>query len=725
MKFHNFTKSPSPMFSGKHPNIKYWLSGWLLHPVSLSLFATLLIILLFPVNIPKYTFTLEEVNQSEEDRCIVWEDIDENGSSDQLIFANYVIGSVGMSISFKPDGIVKEWDIHGHQLVETYNNEFFITGRIYPSKPREICIFTYSRDSIFLNRISDLRGREAVYEQRFIAVCKELNAESDAVIINPRLIDMDNDQINELVFGINTGFALTPRAIFIYDFARDTIFRSIETGNSIWDYLITDMNDDGRKEIIPMGYAPGNLDKYKVKYHDSSNWVMVFNDTLGLEFPPVELPGHTGFIGAFNIFRGGTCEPYVLWGSPATNRHGLQLFRVSAGGTINLVREFTEFDKMELINYPIQYILPLDKDTLILMAKRNGEICQYNQSLDHHSTVKLGRNIKSMMTYDVDRDGRQEIVVFGIAPKSLIIYREGFTHPVSAEVDYTDHNKTTLSTVLKKGTKSSIYVSARRLHYNFNYQFNVYWYLKPFVWIGIWALIFLFTVAIRRIQKRQDQRRFDMEKKITELQLKIVRNQMDPHFTMNAINAVIDAINREEKEEARENLLHFSKMYRSLVLSADKIKRTLREELEFTENYLALERFRFNNRFSYEIEIDPLVDLSWEVPKMVIQSPVENAVKHGLLKKETGGKVVIRAFRDEGHLVLEISDNGIGRKVSSGQSEGSTGKGLQIMEQFFELYHKITGIEVSSSISDIDDPETGATGTRVTTMIQLKLQSGR
>jgi LytS/YehU family sensor histidine kinase len=62
---------------------------------------------------------------------------------------------------------------------------------------------------------------------------------------------------------------------------------------------------------------------------------------------------------------------------------------------------------------------------------------------------------------------------------------------------------------------------------------------------------------------------------------------MDPHI-MNAINAVVDAINREEKEQARDNLLHFSKMYRSLVLSADKFKRPLRDEIEFTEKHLIL-----------------------------------------------------------------------------------------------------------------------------------------
>ena len=194
---------------------------------------------------------------------------------------------------------------------------------------------------------------------------------------------------------------------------------------------------------------------------------------------------------------------------------------------------------------------------------------------------------------------------------------------------------------------------------------------------------------------------------------------MDPHFTLNAINSVVDAINREEKEEARENLLHFSKMYRSLVLSADKIKRSLREEIDFTENYLALERFRFGQRFSYYIRINPDVELTWEVPKMVIQSPVENAVKHGLLDKTCGGIIEIHARHEDHKLILEITDNGAGRESSALAGKTSTGKGMEIMEQFFGLYYKITGTRVQSKVFDLQDEAGNASGTKVIVTIPL------
>lgn len=252
-----------------------------------------------------------------------------------------------------------------------------------------------------------------------------------------------------------------------------------------------------------------------------------------------------------------------------------------------------------------------------------------------------------------------------------------------------------------------------------SYQKNPFWPLRWAIWLCIWSGVFLFTLMIRKVQRVQLEKQFATEKKITELQLKIVRNQMDPHFTMNAINAVVDAINREEKEQARDNLLHFSKMYRSLVLSADKIKRTLKEEIDFTESYLALEQFRFGGRFSYQITINEDVDQSWEVPKMVIQSPVENAVKHGLLNREAGGMIEIHARKEAHRLILEITDNGIGREAASANGKTSTGKGLEIMGQFFELYHRITGIMVQSTVSDLKDEAENPTGTQVIVVIPL------
>jgi LytS/YehU family sensor histidine kinase len=158
-------------------------------------------------------------------------------------------------------------------------------------------------------------------------------------------------------------------------------------------------------------------------------------------------------------------------------------------------------------------------------------------------------------------------------------------------------------------------------------------------------------------------------------------------------------------------------MYRSLVLSADKIKRTLREELEFTEDYLALEQFRFRDRFRYVIEVQPEVDLNTEVPKMVIQSPVENAVKHGLQHRGNAGEVRISIRKEEKSLVIEVADNGIGRKATSGLETSGTGKGMEMMSQFFELYHRITGMKVQSEVTDLKDEAGNPVGTTVVVRI--------
>lgn len=324
---------------------------------------------------------------------------------------------------------------------------------------------------------------------------------------------------------------------------------------------------------------------------------------------------------------------------------------------------------------------------------------------------------------DIDGDQEDEHLFFNSSWNGIAVFRQDMGDP-AVLISTLNGFKTNISLKKIPGKSTQLVIDSGPNLYYILYYLNPLYYTRWLIFTGLFVALYLFILLIARLQRIRFENRMKTEKKITELQMKIVRNQMDPHFTMNAINAVIDAINREEKEEARENLLHFSKMYRSLVLSADKIKRSLREELEFTENYLALEQFRFNNRFTWKISIDPNVNPDLEVPKMVIQSPVENAVKHGLLKRESGGEVLIHAYLEGHQLVLEITDNGVGREQSSKSEKSSTGKGMQIMEQFFDLYQKITGVKVFSEIYDLCDPVTGQTGTKVMTVVELKTIPG-
>jgi LytS/YehU family sensor histidine kinase len=226
-------------------------------------------------------------------------------------------------------------------------------------------------------------------------------------------------------------------------------------------------------------------------------------------------------------------------------------------------------------------------------------------------------------------------------------------------------------------------------------------------------------LVVQKIQRVQIQKRLNTEKKITELQLKIVRNQMDPHFTMNALNSVIGALNRNEKETASENLMHFIQMYRSLVLSADKFKITIEEEINFTENYLKLEQYRFKDKLDYSIRLDESVEKGWSVPKMIIQNPVENAIKHGLSKKDGKGKLEIELATKDNQLIINVTDNGIGRPEAAKSDEKSTGKGLQMMAQFYDLYYQITKVKIKEEIHDLKDEHGNPSGTMVCISIPI------
>jgi LytS/YehU family sensor histidine kinase len=188
---------------------------------------------------------------------------------------------------------------------------------------------------------------------------------------------------------------------------------------------------------------------------------------------------------------------------------------------------------------------------------------------------------------------------------------------------------------------------------------------------------------------------------------------------MNAINSIILSISDKEKEEARTQLLHFSRLHRSLLLSSDKIHRSLADEVEFTQNYLALEKFRFRDKFEYRFDIDPAIDQEVPVPKMILQIHVENAVKHGLFHLEKKGLLNVTIFMKGNNLILQVTDNGVGRKYAGDHGAETTGKGLAVMKQYAELFNKYHPGKISTAIEDLIDNSGNPEGTRVRITLSL------
>ncbi|MBN2173513.1 MAG: histidine kinase, partial [Bacteroidales bacterium] len=231
----------------------------------------------------------------------------------------------------------------------------------------------------------------------------------------------------------------------------------------------------------------------------------------------------------------------------------------------------------------------------------------------------------------------------------------------------------------------------------------------------ILTTIFL-TMWILRLRKRK---REETEKQISELQLKTIKSQMDPHFTFNALNSISSVIYKENKEKAYRYFTKFSKLVRASLEVSDKITRTLQEEVDFTRNYLDLEKIRFRDKFEFTINIDPKVNRELLVPKMVIQNYAENAVKHGLKYLEVNRQLKIAIDQIADHLQIMVEDNGVGRKQAQELKGFSTGKGLAIMNNIYDLYFKLYKIKIEQTIEDIYDSYGIPGGTKVIITIPI------
>ena len=239
------------------------------------------------------------------------------------------------------------------------------------------------------------------------------------------------------------------------------------------------------------------------------------------------------------------------------------------------------------------------------------------------------------------------------------------------------------------------------------------WYFYLFVGIVILVVIIIGTSHFLSRRTRLVKEHFMEERRFAELQFKTLRNQLAPHFVFNALNAIGSSIYQNEKEKSYDFLQRFASLIRATLVHADKSYRTLNEELEFVRNYLDLEQFRFENKFEYSIQIQKEIDPDILVPKMIIQTFAENAVKHGLIQKSGKGLLSILLKTEPDCMEIIVEDNGIGRIESMKYNSNSTGRGMEIINEFITLFNRFNEKKIHFDVFDIYDDSGKIAGTRV------------
>lgn len=189
---------------------------------------------------------------------------------------------------------------------------------------------------------------------------------------------------------------------------------------------------------------------------------------------------------------------------------------------------------------------------------------------------------------------------------------------------------------------------------------QTFWFYLIIAISGALVVAIVSILIIRNIRKKNR-----IKSELIHSQLTAIRSQMNPHFLYNTLNSIQDLILKADIKKTNYYLTKFSSLMRNILEFSEEEKIVLFEEVEMLKNYLELEKLRFGDDFTFNIEVDASININNVfVPSLVVQPFVENAIKHGLLHKKGEKKLNIEFKQKDGEIVITIEDNGVGRKRS-------------------------------------------------------------
>ena len=182
--------------------------------------------------------------------------------------------------------------------------------------------------------------------------------------------------------------------------------------------------------------------------------------------------------------------------------------------------------------------------------------------------------------------------------------------------------------------------------------------------IHLCVLIYWATLGIRYANdyyhkyRERELRASQLEARLAQTKLQVLKMQLHPHFLFNTLNAISELVYRDP-EIAEQMITNLSDLLRISLDNVGVQEVPLQQELDFLNKYLEIEQTRFHDRLQLHLEIDPDT-LDASIPNMILQPLVENAIKHGIGPRSSGGRIEIAAHRENGTLHVRISDDGRG-----------------------------------------------------------------
>jgi tetratricopeptide (TPR) repeat protein len=236
--------------------------------------------------------------------------------------------------------------------------------------------------------------------------------------------------------------------------------------------------------------------------------------------------------------------------------------------------------------------------------------------------------------------------------------------------------------------------------------------LVMFLFAGFFVLMALFVLLYLR------QNRLKTGHDSLQLQQKLFRSQMNPHFIFNSLGSIQSSIINEEPEKAVKYLSRFSKLMRNILDSSDNETLPLSKEISTIENYLELQKVRFPHKFDYTVKVQDNIDTDGiSIPPMLAQPFIENAIEHGIKPMQTKGLIAVNISLQNDILAIEIEDNGIGRKKAGEllqkQDKDHKSMAIEITRRRIDVINRNRKRSINLSIIDLSDDQGLAKGTKI------------
>lgn len=294
--------------------------------------------------------------------------------------------------------------------------------------------------------------------------------------------------------------------------------------------------------------------------------------------------------------------------------------------------------------------------------------------------------------------------------KSLEFNDEKISDWVTTEnptIEYEDLEAVVLHTfeavaILPNGVQSNVV--------SFQFKIELPWWRTWWFWGACFISLFGVFYGRERFLKFWADEEQKHYKQVTELELRTLQLQMNPHFVFNALNAVQSFVMSHDSISANNYLSKFANLIRLFLDSSRSKYISLSDEIKLLGLYIEIEQLRFDGKFDYKLTLAPEVNRFIEIPTMILQPFVENAINHGLRYSNTKGLLKITFFNDDKMLVCEIEDNGVGRErakeIQSKSRKGYKSQGLKITEERLNTFNEINNGKIAFSIQDaLANPE--------------------